>query len=157
MSLRNLAVIVATALVAAIASPAHAADAFYLGTWKLDSAVVAPWADPHVKPDATAMKALIGKTVAMTPTAISGPKVFACKGPHYKMSDFTADMLFQGAFEDMHDADKSADPQKLAAALGFTGTSFKTLETGCDIDWHFVDPTTAEIGLDDYVYTLKKQ
>jgi hypothetical protein len=157
MPLRNLAVIVATTLAAAIASPAHAADAFYLGAWKLDSAVVAPWADPHDKPDADAMKALIGKTVALTPTAISGPKVFACKGPHYKVSDFTADMLFQGAFEEMHDADKSADPQKLAAALGFTGTSFKTLETGCEIDWHFVDPTTAEVGLDDYVYTLKKQ
>jgi hypothetical protein len=28
---------------------------------------------------------------------------------------------------------------------------------GCDIDWHFVDQTTAEVGLDDYVYTLKKQ
>jgi hypothetical protein len=157
MSLHNLAVIVATALAAATASPAHAADAFYLGTWKLDSAVVAPWADPHDKPDAAAMRALIGKTIALTPTAISGPKVFVCKGPHYKVSDFTADMLFQGAFEEMHDADKSADPQKLAAALGFTGTSFKTLETGCDIDWHFVDATTAEIGLDDYVYTLKRQ
>jgi hypothetical protein len=157
MSLRNLAVIVATMLAAATASPAHADEAFYLGAWKLVSAVAAPWADPHDKPDAAAMKALIGKTVALTPTAISGPKVFACKGPHYKVSDFTADMLFQGAFEEMHDADKSADPQKLAAALGFTGTSFKTLETGCDIDWHFVDPTTAEVGLNDYVYTLKKQ
>jgi hypothetical protein len=156
MSSRNLAVIVATTLAAAVL-PAHADEAFYLGAWKLDSAVVAPWADPHDKPDAAAMKALIGKTVALTPTAISGPKVFVCKGPHYKVSNFTADMLFQGAFEEMHDADKSADPQKLAAALGFTGTSFKTLETGCDIDWHFVDPSTAEVGLDDYVYTLKKQ
>ena len=98
MPLRNLAVIVATMLAAATASPAHADEAFYLGAWKLDSAVVAPWADPHDKPDAAAMKALIGKTVALTPTAISGPKVFACKGPHYKVSDFTADMLFQGAF-----------------------------------------------------------
>jgi hypothetical protein len=156
MSLRNLAVILATTLAAA-ALPAHADEAFYLGTWKLDSAVVAPWADPHDKPDAAAMKALIGKTVALTPTAISGPNVFVCKRPHYKVSNFTADMLFQGAFEEMHDADKSADPQKLAAALGFTGTAFKTLETGCDIDWHFVDPATAEVGLDDYVYTLKKQ
>ncbi len=154
---RNYLFLAAVVLAAATVSSAYADDAFYLGTWKLDSAVVAPWADPHDKPDAAAMKALIGKTVALTPTAISGPKVFACKGPHYKVSDFTADMLFQGAFEEMHDTDKSADPQKLAAALGFTGTSFKTLETGCDIDWHFVDPTTAEVGLNDYVYTLKKQ
>jgi hypothetical protein len=35
--------------------------------------------------------------------------------------------------------------------------SLKTLETGCEIDFHFVDEATAEIGLNDYVYTLKKQ
>jgi hypothetical protein len=146
-----------TMFVAAISSPAGADEPFYLGTWKLDSAVVAPWADPHEKPDAAAMKALIGKTVTLTPAAIAGPKVFACKGPHYKVSNFTAAMLFRGAFEEMKDNDKSVDPLKLAAALGFDGTAFKTLETGSDIDWHFVDQTTAEVGLDDYVYTLKKQ
>ncbi len=93
----------------------------------------------------------------LAPAAISGPKVFACKGPHYKLSNFTADMLFLGTFEDMNDKDKKAEPRKLAASLGFTGASIKTLETGCEIDWHFVDAATAEIGLDDYVYTLKKQ
>jgi hypothetical protein len=66
-------------------------------------------------------------------------------------------MLFQGALGELHDADKSKDPPKLAAALGFTGTAFKTLETGCEIDWHFVDPTTAEVGFNGYVFTLKKQ
>jgi hypothetical protein len=118
---------------------------------------LAPWADPHEKPDAAEKDALIGKTVTLTVTAIAGPKVFACKEPHYKLSNFTADLLFQGAFEEMHDSDKSADPLKLAASLGFTGTSFKTLETGCEIDWHFVDSSTVEVALDDYVYTLQKQ
>jgi hypothetical protein len=28
---------------------------------------------------------------------------------------------------------------------------------GCDIDWHSIDQSTAEVGLDDYVYTMKKQ
>ena len=37
------------------------------------------------------------------------------------------------------------------------GPRIKTLETGCEIDFHFVDATTAKIGLNDYVYTLKKQ
>src|ERR1700722_9830274 len=138
-------------------SPLRAEEAFYLGTWKLDSAVVTPWADPHDKPDATEMKSLVGKTISVTPAAITGPKVFACKGPHYKLSNFTADLLFQGAFGEMRDNDKSVDPQKLAASLGFSGASFKTLETGCEFDWHFVNPTTADIGLNDYVYTLKKQ
>ena len=44
-----------------------------------------------------------------------------------------------------------------AASLGFTGPSIKTLETGCEVDFHFVDRTTAAIALDDYIYTLKKQ
>jgi hypothetical protein len=140
----------------AIGPSAHAGP-FYLGTWKFVSAVVAPWADPHEKPDASEKDALVDKTVTLAATAIAGPKVFACKGPHYKVSDFTADLLFQGAFEEMRDNDKSVDPQKLAASLGFTGTSFKTLETGCEIDWHFVDMDTVEVALDDYVYTLKRQ
>jgi hypothetical protein len=156
--LRSPAIILAAALGVATYSPARADDPFYLGTWKFQSAVVAPWADtPPQKSDEAEMKALIGKTVIVAPKAISGPRVFDCKGPHYKVSNFTADMLFQGSLGEMHDADKSKDPVKLAAALGFAGTSFKTLETGCEIDWHFVNPTTVEIGLDNYVYTLKKQ
>jgi hypothetical protein len=57
----------------------------------------------------------------------------------------------------MQSKNKSVDPNKIAAALGFIGNRIKTLETGCEIDFHFVDATTAEIGLNDYVYTLKKQ
>ncbi len=94
---------------------------------------------------------------AVAARSITGPADIACKGPKYKLTNYTADMLFQGAFEQMHDTNKSADPQKLAASLGFTGTSFRTLETGCEIDWHFVDTSTVEIGLNDFVYTLKKQ
>jgi hypothetical protein len=155
--LLNRALILALILPIATVSHVRAEDPFYLGTWKFDAAVVAPWADPHAKPDTAEMKALIGKTVVLTPAAITGPKVFACKGPHYKVGNFSADMLFQGALGEMHDANKSKDPLKLAAALGFSGSSFKTLETGCEIDWHFVDPNTAEVDLNDYVYTLKKQ
>ena len=66
-------------------------------------------------------------------------------------------MIFQGAFGEMQSSNKAADPNKIAASLGFSGTSIKTLETGCEIDFHFVDVTTAEIGLNNYVYTLKKQ
>ena len=68
-----------------------------------------------------------------------------------------ADMIFQGAFDEMQRASKKADPKALAASLGFSGSKIKTLETGCEIDLHFVDDSTAEAGLNDYVYTLKKQ
>lgn len=144
---------VATASVSAV----QAADASYIGTWKLTSAAVAPWADPKQKPANAEMARLVGKTVVLQARQIGGPPPFACKAPHYQESDFTADMLFQGAFEEMQSKNKSVDPDKLAASLGFAGKKIKTLETGCEMDFHFVDAATAEIGLNDYVYTLKKQ
>jgi len=68
-------------------------------------------------------------------------------------------MLFQGAFDEMRRKDKSVDPAKLAAKLGFKGSSWKTVETGCatELDFHFIDPSTTTFGLNNYVYVLKKQ
>jgi hypothetical protein len=141
----------------AMAGPAGAADAFYTGTWKVSGAMVAPWADPKQKPDSAELSRLLGKTIVLKAGGIAGPRPFGCTAPHYKVSDFAADMIFQGAFEQMQSSDKSVDPGKIAASLGFPGTGIKTLETGCEIDFHFVDATTAEVGLNNYVYTLKKQ
>jgi hypothetical protein len=146
-------------LASACLIPIFGADAFYLGTWKIASAVVAPWADPHTQPDPSEMKSLVGKIVVVKPLEITGPRAWACKGPKYKITDAPADYLFQGAFGEMQRRDRSVDPSKLAAKLGFQGSSWKTLETGCanELDLHFVDPATAEFGLNDFVYTMKKQ
>ena len=143
--------------VLAAALSAQAADTSYLGTWKLTDAVVAPWADAKQKLDGAEKTRLIGKSVVLAPKAITGPNPFACTTPSYKVSNFTTDMIFQGAFGEMQSTNKAADPNKIAASLGFSGAGIRTLETGCEIDFHFVDATTAEIGLNNYVYTLKKQ
>src|SRR5580704_271342 len=132
-------------------TPAKAADASYIGTWKVAGAVVAPWADPKQKPDSAQQSRLLGKTIIFRPKEIAGPPPFACKAAHYKESDFTADMIFQGAFEEMRSNDKSVDPDKLAIALGFASKQIKTLETGCEFDFHFIDETTAETGLNNSV------
>ncbi len=155
MSCRLPAVLVISAIAAFAAAPSRAADAFYLGNWKIDSAVEAPWAKPRISQ--SEKNSLMGKSVTLKAKEIAGPQAFACKGAVYKVVDYSADMLFQGAFEEMHDTNKAVDPQKLAEQLGFSGKTFQTLETGCEIDWHFVDQTTAKIGLNDFVYTLKKQ
>jgi hypothetical protein len=136
---------------------ADAADSFYIGTWTLTGAVTAPWADPKQKSDSAERSRLIGKTIVFKAKEIVGPPPLACKTARYKESDYAADMIFQGAFEEMQSKNKSVDPTKLAASLGFAAGSIKTLETGCEIDFHFVDAATAEIGLNDNVYTLKKQ
>jgi hypothetical protein len=68
-------------------------------------------------------------------------------------------MLFQGMFGEMHERDKTIDPVKVAATAGFQGTNWKTLETGCgnELDFHFIDDHTAAFGLNNYIYTLRKQ
>jgi hypothetical protein len=152
--------LIMTVLAGALVSSADAADPFYLGTWKIVSATVAPWQDGRpYDTDLAEMKSLVDKTVVIQPAAIVGPRPVACKGPKYKVKDYPADMLFQGAFGEMHLRDKSADPAKIAAKLGFRGSSWKTLETGCGsgLDYHFLDSATAAFGLNNYVYTLKKQ
>jgi hypothetical protein len=155
--MKRAAACIASIAILVTAVSAQAADTSYLGTWKLSDAVVAPWVNAKQKPDGAEKARLIGKTVVLTPKAIGGPSPFACATPHYKVSNFTADMIFQGALGEMQSSNKAVDPNKIAASLGFAGTSIKTLETGCEIDFHFVDATTAEIGLNDHVYTLKRQ
>ncbi len=149
---------IAFVLFAALLSPASAAEPFYLGTWKFTAAVVAPWATPAArKPNRTERDSLLGKTVSIKPKEIAGPRVFVCPRPKYTLKEYPATDLFEGAFGEMRDRDPALDPVKLAAALGFNGNSFTTLETGCEFDWHFVDQTTVKVGLNDWVYTLKKQ
>ena len=139
----------------------QAADPFYVGTWKIVSAAVAPWADETArKPDTAEMKSLVEKTVTITSNAIQGPRQVACPKARFQVKEYPADMLFQGAFDEMHRRNASSDPAKLAASVGFKGAQkWKTIETGCgnEIDYHFIDSGTAAFGLNDYVYGLKKQ
>jgi hypothetical protein len=157
LRLSGSGIIALSILAGAAASPA--ADAFYLGTWKIDSAIVAPWWTEPQKPDPAEMKTLVGKTISVKPAEIIGPRQLACKGPRYQVKDYPADMLFQGMFGEMHTRDKSMDPAKMAAKAGFQGKSWKTLETGCgnELDFHFIDPATAAFGLNNYIFKLKKQ
>jgi hypothetical protein len=135
------------------------ADPFYVGSWKIASAVVAPWWNEARKPDPAETKTLVGQMVAIKSREITGPRQVACGNPKYETKEYPADMLFQGGFGEMHMKDKSVDPGKTAAALGFKGTKWKTLETGCgnEVDFHFLDERTAAFGLNNYIYILKKQ
>ena len=159
MRIRLRCAAIATLAVLGFAQAAPAADPFYLGTWKIDSAVVGPWWSEPKKPDPAEMNTLVGKIFVIKPREITGPRQVACHGPHFEVKDYTADMLFQGSFDEMRSRDKSVDPAKVAAKVGFRGSSWKTLETGCgnEVDFHFLDPNTAAFGLNNYIYMLKKQ
>jgi hypothetical protein len=138
---------------------ALAADPFYLGAWKVVSAAPAPWASRDLPPDQPEMQELSGKIVTFKPKEIEGPRQAACKGPKYKVVTVPAEGLFQGMFDEMHRRDKSVDLSAMAAKAGFRGKSWKTLETGCgnELDFHFIDPSTAAFGLNNVIYTMKKQ
>jgi hypothetical protein len=158
LAMRIFRLLLALGCIAAMPGPAHAADPFYLGTWKFASAVVAPWAAPAArKPNRTERDALLGKTVSLKPKEIAGPRVFTCQRPKYRLKEYPAADLFEGAFGEMRERDPAIDPDKLAARLGFRSKAIRTLETGCEFDWHFVDQTTVKVGFNDWVYTLKKQ
>jgi hypothetical protein len=70
------------------------------------------------------------------------------------------DMLFQGGFGEMQAQSASNDPQKLAEQVGFTGTDYKTVLTGCEFAVDFsigADQDIMMFALDNAVYTLKRQ
>lgn len=70
------------------------------------------------------------------------------------MTDHGPDMIFQGGIR--RDA-LCRRPKVLASSLAFTSVPIRTLETGCEIYVHFLDHTTAEVRLNNYVYWLEKQ
>ena len=156
--MRRLAAFAGLAVLAGAAVLAWTSEAFYLGNWRIASAVVAPWTNEKAPPDPAESKSLVGKPLVFKPGAIDGPGILACKGPRYKVVVVPAEGLFQGAFEEMRMRGGSVDPLKLAAKVGFQGKSWKSLQTGCsnELDFHFVDAATAEFGLNDYIYTIKK-
>jgi hypothetical protein len=87
---------------------ASAASPFYLGTWKISSAKVASWWEDRAhQPSAAEMKGLVGKSITITPKGIAGPRELACTGVRYEVKEYPADMLFQGAFDEMRRRDPS--------------------------------------------------
>lgn len=154
----GMALTFSAALLSTNTTSALAGNEFFLGKWVIEKAVVAPWADPVKKPDDTEMKSLVGKSVTFKPQQIAGPGILACKKLTYEVTEGGADMLFQGSLTQKFDG-SSQDPDKPAADLGFQGSSWKTLQTGCEneMDYSFVDDKTAEFGLNHYVYILKRQ
>jgi len=85
------------ALACLVALPAMASSPqrpFY-GRWLIAEAHPAPWynpADPGTQPFDDH---LVGKTIVYTPTRILGPRLLACRGPHYRMLEVGADYLFR--------------------------------------------------------------
>lgn len=139
----------------------RAEEAFYLGAFKIASAVVAPWVEPGETPSDAEAKSLVGKTITLAAHAVDGPGSFPCKNPQYEILEGGADILFQGTFGEMSVKDSKIDPQALADRIGLPGKSYRTVVTGCEFEVDFSFPAgndnLAAFGLNDYVYLLERQ
>ena len=144
----------ALCILAAPNAPARAAVSFYLGTWKLTGAAAAPWATQSL--GARSPRGFLAKRSLLRRR---GSPVLSLSSARDRIisSAIIAPACCSRVRSRRCTQDKTADPNKIAASLGFSGANVKTLETGCEFDFHFVDAVTAKIGLNDYVYTLSKQ
>jgi hypothetical protein len=140
---------------AACGAGARAADLHYTGAWKIQSAAVAPWWREKTPPAAAGVKELVGQVVTITPQRIIGPRPVGCDSPRYAVKAYPADMLFQGMFGEMTRRRQAITARKPAARAGFQGSkTWSTLETGCELDFHFIDERTAAFALDNYIFKM---
>lgn len=140
----------AMAWLAAIPAAATSPQRPFLGRWLIAEAHPAPWVNPADASSASFENDLVGKTIIYMQARIPGPRVLACRGPHYRLLQVGADYLFQGGL---------TAPSAQASALGFRGQRIATLETGCAgaINFHFINGSTALFALENMIYTLRKQ
>jgi len=132
------------------------AQAAFTGAWKIEKSEPAPWAKTSDMLDARETKRLMGATVEFQANAIKGPAPLACKGPHYELKQYGADMLFQGALAEY--GDPSTTPDKLAAGLGFSKVPIASLVSGCasEIEFHAVDADHIVFALNNSIYRLSR-
>lgn len=126
----------------------------FFGTWTTATAQVAPWWDqpgaaPEMNPD------FQNTPIVFAASESSGPDIVTCAEPVYAVNIVRPRALFEGGLP---------DPQADAAALGFSGSDITELNLSCtgdgrDVSLSFpmVDEDTILLGLDNMIYTLKRQ
>lgn len=133
------------------ASVARPGNPFF-GKWKMVSAKVAPWWN---EPGAPEMNPDLEKPIVFEAEKSSGPAIATCKAPIYTVDIMRARALFEGHLQ---------DPANDAQALGFTGEDITRMNFSCtddnrnvSLDFPMVDDNTILLGLDNMIYTLKRQ
>jgi hypothetical protein len=133
----------------------RAQDSF-TGAWKIEKSEPAPWAKTADMLDAKEVKRLVGASVDFGAQAIGGPAPLACKGPHYEIKQYDADMLFQGALAEY--GDPSTTPDKMADKIGFGKRPIASLVTGCasEIEFHALDADHVVFALNNSLFRMTR-
>jgi hypothetical protein len=126
----------------------------FFGSWRTETAQVAPWWDgagaaPQMNAD------FQNTTIVFAAGISSGPKLLACDAPVYAVSLVTPEGLFEGNLP---------NPAADAATLGFPETEIQSLNLSCSsgdkdvsLDFAMTKDDTILLGLDNMIYTLKRQ
>lgn len=149
-------------LVVAAIGPAHSADPRFEGVWMIAGVSVAPWVDPESPIIDTHESDYIGKIVRIGADSIEGPKVMACDETQFSVEELPFASLFEGGLgndpKNAGDADNATRAATLAVSLGFTAEPVATLTSGCsEILFHLENSDTILFGLDNRIYTMKRQ
>jgi hypothetical protein len=126
----------------------------FFGSWKVETARVAPWwkgpgEPPQMDPE------FQDTAIVFEAKKSSGPGIVACDAPVYAVSLVGPATLFEGNLP---------NPAAEAAALGFSPTDIQSLNLSCtrdqkdvSLDFAMAGEDTILLGLDNMIYTLKRQ
>jgi hypothetical protein len=126
----------------------------FFGVWRTETAQVAPWWNgpggaPEMNPD------FQNTPITFAADKSSGPKLIACDAPVYTVSLVRPEGLFEGNLP---------APAMDAASLGFPARDILSLNLSCtqdnkdvSLDFAMADDATVMLGLDNMIYTLKRQ
>lgn len=159
MSLRNLA---ALAFLLMPATLAHAEDFPFAGTWKIAGAVHAPWEDPARPMITDDEQRYGGQLVTIARDSMTGPDLMGCGKTEITVEKLPFAGLFEGGLaadpKDPAGAYDEAKAKTLALELGFAAEPVPTLFHGCsEISLHLRDASTLMFGLNNRIFTMKKQ
>lgn len=123
----------------------------YEGTWKIETAVVAPWWAGREAPRSGFVKELVGRTFTIANRRIVGPGIVGCASERFAIKEVPAQGLFQGML-----GEDAARATRSAAGLGFRAGPWKTVDGGCELEFHFADSGSGAFGLDNHVFRFRR-
>lgn len=145
----------------AAVSVACAEDNLFLGQWAVETAIIAPWAEPAITEAERPEDPFIQRQVVIGPDAMTGPGPFSCSEPRYIVKLLAADIVFQGGLA-VNPATPTAEFEdnraiQAAVKLGLDRINIPTLQNRCsDLALHMADPDTVYFAVDSRIYTLKR-
>ncbi len=153
MTWRALAI--GAALLCAAPQAARAAEISIVGRWEIVEAAAAPWIEEGKRAALNAAgKALLKLVITFSPKDVSSRhKLFTCSRVEYEATELGADAIFSGNLPE-------PNPTAAAQRLGFPRGDIPGVDVRCPnavFGFHFRDPATAMIALDDVIYTLKRR